>query len=87
VEGGAWILELGVDTTHPLRSRKSIGAGCAGDPAIGDYEIRWAIERVTTEVREVLLQMPARQAGTSRLDKILYKLDQDVRSQAFPQNA
>src|SRR6187397_2198964 len=34
----------------------------AGDPGIGNGEVRWAIEHVTFEVREVLLQMPARKA-------------------------
>ena len=46
----------------------------ANDPNIGDGEVRWVIEHVTFEVREVLLQMPARQAGKSRLDKILHGL-------------
>ena len=59
----------------------------AGDPNIGDGEARWAIEHVTSEVREVLLQMPARKAGKSRLDKILYELDEGIRSRALPENA
>ena len=59
----------------------------AGDPSIGDGEVRWAIEHVTSEVREVLLQMPARQAGNSRLDTILYKLDAGIRGRTFPQDA
>ncbi|MCL4263446.1 MAG: hypothetical protein KJ069_09530 [Anaerolineae bacterium] len=58
----------------------------AGDPNIGDGEVRWAIEHVTSEVREVLLQMPARQAGKNRLDKILYDLDAGIRSRAMPEN-
>ncbi len=52
----------------------------ADDPNIGEGEVRWAIEHVTPEVREVLLQMPARKAGNSRLDKILYELDEGIRS-------
>jgi len=59
----------------------------AGDPSIGDSEVRWAIEHVTSEVREVLLQMPARKAGICRLDKILYELDEGIRSRALPENA
>jgi hypothetical protein len=59
----------------------------AGDPNIGDGEVRWAIEHVTSEVREVLLQMPARQAGNSRLEKILYELDAGIRSRTLPQDA
>jgi hypothetical protein len=50
------------------------------DPRIGDREVRWAIEQVTPEVRDILLQMPARQPGKSRLDQILYELDTGVRS-------
>lgn len=59
----------------------------AGDPRVGDGEVRWAIEHVTSEVREILLQMPARQAGNSRLDKLLYELDAGIRSRALPENA
>jgi hypothetical protein len=51
----------------------------AGDPNVADGEIRWAIEHVTPDVREILLQMPARKAGTSRLDKIMYELDEGIR--------
>ena len=59
----------------------------SGDPNIAEAEVHWAIEHVTVEVREVLLQMPARKAGSSRLDKILYELDKGIRSRALPQNA
>jgi hypothetical protein len=59
----------------------------AGDPNIGDGEVGWAIEHVTSEVRLVLLQMPARQAGNSRLDTILYELDAGIRSRTLPQDA
>jgi hypothetical protein len=51
----------------------------AGDPSVGEGEVRWAIEHVPFEVREVLLQMPARKAGTSRLDRIMYELDEGIR--------
>ncbi len=54
---------------------------------IGDSEVRWAIEHVTSEVRAVLLQMPARQAGKGRLDTILYTLDAGIRGRTFPQGA
>jgi hypothetical protein len=52
----------------------------AGDPSIGDSEVCWAIEHAPAEVREVLLQMPARQIGKSRLDTILYELDVGIRA-------
>ena len=56
----------------------------AGDPTIGDGEVRWAIEHVPSEVGEVLLQMPARQAGKSRLDEILFELDVGIRNRSLP---
>lgn len=52
-----------------------------GDPSIGDAEVRWAIERVPAEARDILLQMPARQPGKSRLDTLLYVLDAGIRGQ------
>lgn len=58
-----------------------------GDPNIGDGEVRWAIEHAPSEVREVLLQMPARQAGKSRLDTLLYQLDAGIRARTLPQDA
>jgi hypothetical protein len=58
-----------------------------GDPNFGNGEVHWAIEHVTSEVREILLQMPARKAGTSRLDKLLYELDSGIRSRAMQKNA
>lgn len=47
--------------------------------AIGDGEVRWAIEHAPAEAREVLRQMPARQPGKSRLDMLLYALDVGTR--------
>jgi len=58
----------------------------AGDPGVADAEVRWAIEHVPSEAREVLLQMPARQAGKSRLDTILYELDAGIRARTLPQD-
>src|SRR6266508_4480271 len=57
-----------------------------GDHSIGDGEVRWAIEHVTPEVRDILLQIPARQVGKSRLDTILYELDAGIRSLTLPQD-
>lgn len=51
----------------------------AGDPDIGAGEVRWAIAHVTPDVCQVLLQMPARQAGKSRLDTLLYMVDDGIR--------
>jgi len=59
----------------------------AGDVNLGDSEVRWAIEHVTAEVREILLHMPARQAGNTRLNNLLYALDAGIRSRTWPQHA
>ena len=58
-----------------------------GDPNVGDSEVSWAIEHVTSEVRKVLLQMPARHVGKSRLEKILYELDAGIRRRTMPKDA
>ncbi len=86
--------------THPLadvqQTKHIVGAAAyaalaleldGGDPNIGDGEVRWAIEHVTSEVHAVLLQMPARQPGNSRLDTILYQLDAGIRSRSLLENA
>ena len=57
------------------------------DPRVADSEVRWAIEHAPSEAREVLLQMPARQAGKSRLDTILHELDAGIRARTLPQDA
>src|SRR5512136_2467439 len=59
----------------------------AGDPSVGGGEVRWAIEHAPSEVGEVLLQMPARQAGKSRLETLLYELDAGIRARNLPQDA
>ncbi len=51
-----------------------------GDPSVAVGEVRWAIEHAPAEAREVLLEMPARQPGKSRLDTILYELDAGIRA-------
>src|SRR5450759_3014472 len=58
-----------------------------GGPSVGDAEVRWAIEHVPSEVREVLLQMPARQAGKTRLETLLYELDAGISGRTSPQDA
>ena len=50
-----------------------------GAHSIGDDEVIWAIEHVTPEVRAILLQMPAREIGRSRLENMMYKLDAGIR--------
>ncbi len=85
--------------THPLRdvqqTKHIVGPAAyaalaleldsGGDPAIGDGVARWAIEHAPSEVREILLQMPARQAGKSRLSRLLYDIDAGIRNGGLPQ--
>jgi hypothetical protein len=80
--------------THPLadvhQTKHIVGAAAyaalalelehAGDPKAADSEVRWAIEHAPPEAREVLLEMPAREAGKSRLDTLLYELDAGIRA-------
>ncbi len=86
--------------THPLadvhQTKHIVGSAAyaalaleldAGDPSVGADEVRWAIEHAPSEVREVLLQMPARQPGKSRLDTILYELDAGIRALIVPRDA
>jgi hypothetical protein len=58
-----------------------------GDHSIGDHEVVWAIEHVTPQVREILLQMPAREIGKSRLENIMYKLDAGIRGRNMEHGA
>ena len=51
-----------------------------GDHSIGDNEVVWAIEHITPKVREILLQMPAREIGRTRLENIMCKIDIGIRS-------
>jgi hypothetical protein len=50
------------------------------DPKYGNDEVRWAIEHAQNEICEILLNMPGRTEGKSRLDKIMYNLDTGLRS-------
>ena len=59
----------------------------AGDPAIGKAAVLWAIAHAPAEARDVLRQMPAREAGKSRLDQLLYALDAGIRKRVFPEDA
>ena len=80
--------------THPLRdvhqTKHVVGAAAyaalalelddGGGSRVGDAEVRWAIEHAPLEACEVLLEMPARQPGKSRLDTLLYELDAGTRA-------
>lgn len=84
--------------THPLadvhQTKHVVGAAayaalaleldCGGDPGVGDGEIRRATESAPAETREVLLHMPARQPGNSRLETLLYQMDAGIRSRSGP---
>ena len=58
-----------------------------GGPRIADAEVLRAIGHAPAEAREVLLQMPARQPGASRLETLLYELDAGVRAGAVRHDA
>jgi hypothetical protein len=50
------------------------------DPKLGNDEVRWAIDHVRKEICEILLNMPGRAEGKSRIDKIMYDLDMGLRN-------
>ncbi len=52
----------------------------SGDAAVGDSEIRRAIEQAPPEVGAVLQRMPARDFGDSRLDTLMRALDAGLRT-------
>lgn len=52
------------------------------DSSIGAREVEWAIQRAGEEVRGVLLRMPARTQGKSRLDELMFALDAGIRGGA-----
>ena len=58
-----------------------------GDHSVGDNEVIWAIEHVTPEVRAILLQMPAREIGRTRLENIMYQIDVRIRGRNMLQGA
>jgi hypothetical protein len=80
--------------THPLadvhQTKHVVGAAAytalaleldrGSDPSVGDGEVRWAVEHAPEEARAVLLQMPAREPGNSRLETLLYELDARIRA-------
>jgi len=50
------------------------------DPQYGNDEVQRAIDQAQKEICELLLKMPCRAEGKSRLDKIMYDLDQGLRN-------
>jgi len=50
-----------------------------GEHSIGDNEVIWAVEHVTSDVRAILLQMPAREIGRTRLENMMYRIDASLR--------
>jgi len=57
------------------------------DPAAADAEVSSAIATAPGEVRDLLLQMPARSPGKSRADRLMYQLDAGIRGRANPPDA
>ncbi|MDR3686590.1 MAG: hypothetical protein P4L93_06520 [Coriobacteriia bacterium] len=80
--------------THPLadvhQTKHIVGPAAYGalaleldgadDSSVGESEVRWAIDHAPALAREVLLQMPARQAGKARLETLLYEIDAGIRA-------
>ena len=57
-----------------------------GDLTVGDKVVLWAIETVPDEARDILLHMPSRPPGRSRLDRLMYDLDTGIGNSKFPQD-
>lgn len=55
-----------------------------GDSAIGEQAVRWAIDHVTPPVCAILVQMPARDIGRTRIEKLMYTLDVQIRACHLP---
>lgn len=86
--------------THPLadihQTKHIVGAAAYaalaleldhdGDSGVGEREVRWAIDHAPFEARKVLLEMPAREPGRSRLDTLLYELDAGIRASITPRD-
>lgn len=51
-----------------------------GDPSVGEKEVAWALERVTPQITEILLRMPAREMGKSRLENLMFRMDSAMRT-------
>ncbi len=80
--------------THPLvdvhQTKHVVGAAAyaalavelasRGDATAADCEIGWAVDRAPNEARHVLVKMPARELGRSRLDALLFAADAGLRS-------
>lgn len=50
------------------------------DGEVAHKLVTWAVEQAPPAVRDVLLNMPAREPGTSPLDTLMYELDAGIRS-------
>lgn len=61
----------------------ALGIDPDGDSNHGDNVIRWAVEHAPVEVRDILINMPARQPGKSRLDQLMYYVDRGIRDKNF----
>ena len=85
--------------THPLadvhQTKHIVGAAAyaalaleldgGGPSSVAADEVRRAIGQAPSDARAVLLQMPAREPGRSRLAMLMYELDAGIRAQAGPQ--
>ncbi|RDI63864.1 putative immunity protein [Nocardia pseudobrasiliensis] len=56
---------------------RELAAG--GDTGVAEVEIRWALDRVTATVVDVLRRFPPREPGRTRQERLYYRLDVALR--------
>jgi len=49
------------------------------DSTYGNDEVQWAIDNVQKEICEILMKMPNRNEGKSRIDTLMFDLDKGIR--------
>ncbi len=53
------------------------------DSKYGNSEVLWAIDHVGKEISGILLEMPDRNEGKSRIDKLMFDLDRGIRNKYY----
>ncbi|MBN2625087.1 MAG: NUDIX domain-containing protein [Spirochaetales bacterium] len=82
--------------THPFRDKDqavhilgpaaysalAIETGNENDPQKGDREISRAVEKAGKEIQNLLENYPERTEGKTEIDRLLYRLDRDIRNKS-----
>ncbi len=55
-----------------------------GDPAVGDAEVRWALDHASPQVRDVVRRMARPEVGRGRLGALRRQLDVGLRGEPSP---